>query len=169
MQENNLETIDKQNIWYACCMYIYQNVFKPDHNLRDNRKCIIPYDDIESIKKIYDNYVYNCMVFGRMITLYGFSKMIGISEDTIWRYSKGQDALSLAWSELFQKVDKDKEQTLNNKLFDSNNVTGQAILVNHYYNYNLPGVTKEHKIHGENQITDARAAFETFRISGDSD
>lgn len=143
MEEYRVEKIDSQSVWNACIEYLHKHIFKPDTNQRDNRSCVIDYYDINSITEVYKTYVLYCNVYKRMITVKGFCRLLGMSEDTFYRYASGNDKLSLQWSELVKKIDSDKHETLDNKLYDSNNVTGQAILVNHYYGYNLPGVSKE--------------------------
>lgn len=143
MEEYRIEKLDNQPQWNACLDYLYKNIFKPDKNLRDNRNCIIDYTDVNSIMQIYNTYAMYCNIYKRMITIKGFCRLTGMTQDTFYRYASGNDKLSLQWSEIIKKIDHDKLETLDNKLYDSNNVTGQAILVNHYYGYNLPGVSRE--------------------------
>ena len=102
-----------------------------------------------------------------MITVKGFCRLLGMSEDTFYRYASGEDKLSSHWSELVKKIESDKHETLDNKLYDSNNVTGQAILVNHYYGYNLPGVSKERSTENRS-LSDSRAAFDSFKLTNNS-
>ena len=143
LDDNKFETIDNQFHWNACMMYIYRNVFKPDHNLRDNRKCIIPYQDINTFIDIHDTYIYYSTLYKRNPTLDGFLKLTGMNKQTIYNLSNGNDELSLQWLDLLKKFHDEGQQALDNRLFDSNNVTGQLGLANHYYGYNLPGVSRE--------------------------
>lgn len=142
-EENNIDCFKSQMVWDACLMYIYRNVFKPDHNLRDNRKCIIPYSDMDTIFKVLDIYTYYCNINERMTSIDGFCIMTGISDDTVYRNASGNSELSRQWKVLLKRLHGSKQSAIDSKLFDSNNVTGQLALANHYFGYNLPGVSKE--------------------------
>lgn len=146
IEEYNIEKLDNQHQWNACLRYIYDHMFKPSKNMIDNRKCIVDYDNVNLVHKLCDMYIHYCSIYKRMVTIYGFSMLTGISEETIYNRANCNDKFSSSWLEIIKKLDSGKLQSLDNKLYDSNNVTGQAILVNHYYGYNLPGVSKEKSV-----------------------
>ncbi len=130
----------------------------------DNRKCIFPYDDIENINNIYDSFIETCLYFKRRPTVEHFCLLIGMSRQTLKNICDRNDELSLQWLDIKEKIETGKHNALDYKLFDSNNVTGQAILANHEYSYNLPGVSKERS--QDNKLTDSKASFEQFMLSG---
>lgn len=147
MNEYNIESLDNQSQWCACLRYIYEHMFKPDRNLRDNRKSILDYQNIMLMHSICDLYISYCNVYKRMVNVYGFGLLTGMDEETVYRNANRDNSdVSSSWCEIIKKLDSGKLQSLDNKLYDSNNVTGQAILVNHYYGYNLPGVSKEKSV-----------------------
>lgn len=167
LEDNNLETIDNQFHWNACLRYLYKHIFKPDHNLRDNRKCAIPYEDIDTFNNIFDIYIDYCNLYKRNPTMYGYMLLTGLSKQGLYNLINGSDNLSLQWIDLYKKFEDVGQQALDNRLFDSNNVTGQLGLANHYYGYNLPGVSKERSTENRS-LSDSKAAFDSFKLSGTS-
>lgn len=91
-EDNGIEDMSKesQQRWTAALMFINRNVFKANGNIvrYNNKNSIIDYKDIEQIDSIYNIYSYLCYLYDKEITIDGFSKLTGITTQTLYNWEK---------------------------------------------------------------------------------
>lgn len=89
-ENNGIEDMSKesQQRWTAALMFINRNVFKVNDNMvrYNNKNSIIDYKDIEQIDSIYNIYSYLCYLYDKEITIDGFSKLTGITAQTLYNW-----------------------------------------------------------------------------------
>jgi hypothetical protein len=155
-EEHNINdmTNESQLRWNAALMYIRSHVF-PDRKLlksnknikRENSNGIMDSNynayDYDLLNDICDYYIYLCMVNSKDVSVNGFCYLTGINLDSIYGWKNGETRLSNRSSEIFQKLDKNREECWVGKLASMKHPTAMAILLNKHYEYNLPGVSKE--------------------------
>lgn len=66
--------------------YIYEQLFKPNHNLKNNQKSIIDYDDIELLQVLANKFINICQRFNKSLGLMSFSYFVGIDYTTLFRW-----------------------------------------------------------------------------------
>lgn len=157
--EQNIEDIKKesQSVWNACLIYIYRHTFKIDNSflkVKDNNNNAY---DIEKVNLICDYYIYICSIYDKEISIIGFTRLTGISEDIIYTwnnstnsstYRNGKDRgkTTSKGNEIHKKLNKAHEESLANMLISGKrNPVGILGALNHHYSWNMPGVreTKE--------------------------
>lgn len=67
--------------------YIYNQLFKPQKKMYQNRKSKLDYDNIESIYSVLDIYLDICALYDIPPYLTDFCRMTGISYDTVYSWS----------------------------------------------------------------------------------
>lgn len=91
-EDNSIEDMSKesQQRWTAALMFINRNVFKANADMvrYNNKNSIIDYKDIEQIDSIYNIYSYLCYLYDKEITIDGFSKLTGITTQTLYNWEK---------------------------------------------------------------------------------
>lgn len=72
--------------------YCYNSLFKPSHNLPNNQKSLLNYNDVEQLQKIADIFLNICMMFNKSLGLFSFSIFTGIDKSTftIWMSDEGR-------------------------------------------------------------------------------
>lgn len=144
-----------QTVWTACLIYIQRKVFpdrsalKQKHNIY-TENTVIPTNcnayNYELLHDIADYYIYLCNLFDKECSIYGYSKLLNIDYQVLleWGHNyNNRERISVASGELYKKLTDSREQSLVAKLVSLKHPTSLAILLNHDYNYNLPGVSKE--------------------------
>lgn len=81
----SLVNIKHQTINYMLS-YIYEQLFKPNHNLKNNQKSIIDYDDIELLQVLANKYINICQRFNKSLGLMSFSYFVGIDYTTLYKW-----------------------------------------------------------------------------------
>lgn len=71
--------------------YIYNNLFKPDKPLKDNRKSLVDYNDIEMLELLANKYISICQRFNKSLGLMPFSYMLGCSYSTFVNWFNDPD------------------------------------------------------------------------------
>lgn len=157
-EEYNIQDLRKepQSVWNACLMYIQKHVFNDRDKLKDRSKITIDNNSIPStynrynyelVNNILDYYIYLCGLYNKEISINGFSKLTKISTTIIeeWGYNYvGNDKLSAMSAEIFKKLNKEREESLSNKLADGRqNPVGVIAILNKHYGWNMPGVSRE--------------------------
>lgn len=66
--------------------YIYEQLFKPNHNLKNNQKSIIDYDDLELLQVLANKFINICQRFNKSLGLMSFSYFIGVDYTTLYRW-----------------------------------------------------------------------------------
>nr|DAI88266.1 MAG TPA: hypothetical protein [Caudoviricetes sp.] len=63
--------------------YIYEHLFKPDHNLPNNQKSLVDYNDVELLQVLADKFINICQRFNKSLGLMSFCYMIGVRYSTV--------------------------------------------------------------------------------------
>lgn len=66
--------------------YIYERLFKPDHNLPNNQKSLIDYNDVELLQVLADKFNSICQRFNKSLGVMSFCYMVGVSYDTVYSW-----------------------------------------------------------------------------------
>lgn len=74
--------------WTGALLYIYDHVFKPDDNTvrYNNKTSILNYKDVEQLTDIANIYMRLCYINEKEISIDGFSKLTGISKQTLYNW-----------------------------------------------------------------------------------
>lgn len=155
-EEQEIEDIRKesQSVWNGALMYINRHVFKKDAKaLLKLEEPIVNTGmvdsncnayDADKLDSICDYYIYLCNVYDKEISVIGFSKLTGISQETLYSWLKESRGLSNAGSKIVKKLVEQREESLSNKLVTGRqNPVGVLGVLNRHYQWNLPGVSKE--------------------------
>ena len=125
-QKPPIEDLTKasQSVWNAALMYVHRHVFKNREYFRSKEKI----DDIcitsstfnlynyNLVNDICDYYIYLCMTYEKEISVLGFSNLTGIPDSTIYEWGYNKRELSRVGSEIYKKLQKYNEESLENKL-----------------------------------------------------
>lgn len=154
-EDQGIEDLRKesQSVWNACLMYVQRHVFpdrqalKATENSPEYVNNIMPstcgaynYDLLDTIANAY---IYYCYMYDKEVSIQGFSKLLGIPKTVIDLW--GTDLrLSKKSINIYKKLIAEREESLSAKLASGkSNPVGILSILNHWYNWNLPGVTRE--------------------------
>ena len=144
---------ESQSVWNACLMYVQRHVFpdrqalKATENNPEYTNNIMPstcgaynYDLLDTIANAY---IYYCYMYDKEVSIQGFSKLLGIPITVINLW--GSDIrLSKKSMNIYKKLVAEREESLSAKLASGkSNPVGILSILNHWYSWNLPGVTRE--------------------------
>lgn len=152
-----------QSIFYAALIYVYNNIFKGTNRLKlkgklqgyNNNNYNNQYSNInnsncnsynyEYLNYIADYYIYMCYKYNKVCTISGYCKLTGIREDIVynWGNESRTPRLSTSANNLYQKLSKDYEASGEARLWSGKNPIGHLAAMNHHFNWNLPGVSRE--------------------------
>lgn len=141
-----------QRPWKAVLQYVGKRVFPDTTVLKSNKRVLyqgnsIPTNnnsyDYELIDALCDYYIMLSNKYNKLISIIAFSYMLNIPTNTIdvWKDTEPSTLTFKIW----KKLSLNREDCLKDKNFDSNNVVGAISIGNQEYNWNMPGVTREHK------------------------
>lgn len=143
---------ESQNVWNGCLLYVYKYVFKSSDRLKISNaimsNSIISSNcnayDIDKVNIVCDYYIYICSIYDKEISIIGFSKLTGISQDCIYEWGRNERKLSSAGCEIYKKLSIEREESLSNKLVTGKqNPVGVLGVLNHHYGWNMPGARGE--------------------------
>lgn len=154
-EDQGIEDLRKesQSVWNACLMYVQRHVFpdrqalKATENSPEYVNNIMPstcgaynYDLLDTIANAY---IYYCYMYDKEVSIQGFSKLLGIPKTVIDLW--GTDLrLSKKSINIYKKLIAEREESLSAKLASGkSNPVGILSILNHWYSWNLPGVTRE--------------------------
>ena len=144
---------ESQSVWNACLMYVQRHAFldrqalKATENNPEYVNNIMPstcgaynYDLLDTIVNAY---IYYCYMYDKEVSIQGFSKLTNIDYYTITQW--GMDIrLSKKSKGIYKKLISEREESLSAKLASGkSNPVGILSILNHWYSWNLPGVTRE--------------------------
>lgn len=102
LKEFNIDPYDYKtitNIKHSTVNYmlstVYNRLFKPDHNLPNNQKSLVNYNDIELLQVLADKFIDICQRFNKSLGLMSFAYMIGCSYSTIDNWLKAAECSEL--------------------------------------------------------------------------
>ena len=154
---------ETQGVWNACLMFIKRHVFSDPSILKYNK----PLDgyvnnnynnnynklnysncnayDVDKVNAICDYYIYLCYQYDKEVSIMGFSKLIGINQDTIHDWGNEINKLSTTGCEIYKKLTTEREESLTAKLASNKNPVAIISILNKHYGWNMPGVSRETK------------------------
>jgi len=155
-EENNIDDLCSisQNRFSALLYYLYLHVFK------DNLKSSKQYSnglfdnttynayDIDLICEIVDLYCFISDQYDKIISVQGFCKMTGISQNTLYEWGNGNRCIkaSSRSSEIFKRLTAERERTLADRLASGvKNPVGVLGCLNHWHNWAGVGNMEERK------------------------
>ena len=80
------------NTLSLCMRFIYQELFKPDHNMINNQKSLIDYNDTDLLQVLADKFLELCMRFNKSLGLMSFGFMIGCDYSTLMRWLSDRES-----------------------------------------------------------------------------
>lgn len=142
-----------QNVWNAALMYVRKHVF-PDRSmlkstkLIDNGSCMLTTAgsyDYDKLNAICDRYIYLCGLYDKLVMPMGFSYLTGIPIDVMCSWcNDNRGVLSARNSIIYKKLKTAREDSIASRLGNGKqNPVGLIAMLNHYDNWNMPGVTRE--------------------------
>lgn len=157
-KEQNIESMkdESQAVWNAALMYIRRHAFSEPGCLKSKTLVnttgsftggVSNYNayNYDLVNAICDYYIYMCMSYDKEVSTLGFSLLTGINDSVIAQWKNGDNKLSTTSTEIGEKLLKFREESLSAKLATAKrNPVGILAILNRHYNWNLPGVSKEH-------------------------
>lgn len=175
-EEQKIEDIKKesQNVWNGCLLYINRHVFKGTDKLKTNKYIFnnnIPSNcnayDMDIINNICDYYIYLCYQYDKEVSVMGFCKLTGISQDCMYEWAKDDRKLSSAGCELHKKLVEERQESLSAKLVTGRqNPVGVLGVLNRHYQWNMPGVSREQAKITQRTPEEIAAGYGQARIEG---
>lgn len=141
IKNNDLYKID-QSRWNSVLLYIYKHVFKPtpdnNPNYRYNGKSNIDYSNKELLEYICDIYINLCYEYSKEVSIMGFSKLTGITVETLYEWMRNGGEVERGSSEVAKKLNAEREESLSNKLASfKGNPVGILGILNRHYGWNM--------------------------------
>lgn len=139
-----------QSVWNGALRHVYKHVFKPNKQLLKSNINILNNNNImDSTYNMYnydllmciaDYYIYDmCMVNNKEISIIGFETLTGISQEVIYNWGRDGERLSTKGSEILQKLQRMREESLSNRLVDGKqNPVGTIAVLNRQFGWNSP-------------------------------
>lgn len=108
--------------------------------------------EFDVVSKLSDVYIFLCNKYNKMVTLYAFSMFVNMPYETLKQWEEGTLLNGVA-IDTKQKINGGMSGSIINKLYDSNNVTGQMMLANNLLGWNTSRSTAENTIRHESIAT----------------
>ena len=141
-----------QRPWKAVLQYVGKRVFPDTTVLKSNKRVMhtgnyIPTNnnsyDYELLNILCDYYIMLSNKYNKLISIVAFSYMCNMNQDIIDKWADNEP--SSTSFHIWKKLRHNREDCLKDKNYDSNNVVGAISIGNQEYNWNMPGVTREHR------------------------
>ena len=141
IKHKDLYTID-QSRWNSVLLYIYKHVFKPTPdnkpNYRYNGKSNIDYSNKELLEYICDIYINLCYEYSKEVSIMGFSKLTGITVETLYEWLRNGGKVERGSSEVAKKLNAEREESLSVRLVSGKgNPVGILGILNRHYGWNM--------------------------------
>ncbi len=158
MQEQNITDFkqETQQTWNACLMYCYNKLFKDTDKLKNNPNINNQYN-FDVLYQLVEKYLFLCSIYNKIPNLYSFGYLTGIENNTFYTWYANDNSynnnykndcnnnkLSYRGYDIVKRLINTHEQTLVDRIESSKtNCIGAIASLNHYHNWNMPGVTRE--------------------------
>lgn len=155
-EENNIDDLCSisQNRFNALLYYLYLHVFKD--NLKSNNTYSnglfgdTTYNayDIDLLCDVVDLYCFISDQYDKIISVQGFCKLTGISQNTLYEWGNGNRCVKVSSrsSEIFKRLTAERERTLADRLASGvKNPVGVLGCLNHWHNWAGVGNMEERK------------------------
>lgn len=130
--------------WNSCLINIYNTLFKHQkESLTDNKRTILDIYNKDLVMYLFDIYSYYCMYFNREISLFGYLLFTGYNRT---------DFINIYYNGLASRKDFDfrenmreyRHESLKSLLLQGGKTQfGATVILNHDYDYNLPGSNRD--------------------------
>lgn len=90
---NQCKTVT-HNLLNLCFREIYKQLFKPDHNMVNNQKSLVDYNNIEQLTILANKFVEICQHFNKSLGLMSFSFMLGCDYSTLYLWLQNDEQLN---------------------------------------------------------------------------
>lgn len=139
MEKYNISdmTLESQNRWNACLMYINKHLFSGNRVLKDTTSQYNEYD-YNKLLYILDIYLYYSNLFSKECSINGYCNMTGVEYSNIMQWA--HDNLNPKRLEIYQKLIKANEQSNSDLLGSGKNPVGIIARLNHHHGWNSPYV-----------------------------
>lgn len=148
---HNIEDMHKepQSRWNAALLYINKNYFKVNTDiLKADNYCtgnLINGNtsnnnayDLEKVNKVCDIYIDLCYEYDKEISILGFSKLTGITTDTLHQWGAETSRPGSSGSDIYKKLSREREESLSNMLISGKrNPVGLLGALNRHYGWNM--------------------------------
>lgn len=140
---------EPQSRWNAALLYINKNYFKLhqdllkasnycDGNLKHGNSSNNNAYDLDIIDSICNIYIDLCYEYDKEISIMGFSKLTGITQDTLYQWGAETSRPSSSGSEIYKKLSREREESLSNMLISGKrNPVGLLGALNRHYGWNM--------------------------------
>lgn len=141
IKHKDLYTID-QSRWNSVLLYIYKHVFKPTPNNKPNNryngKSNIDYSNKELLDNVCDIYINLCYEYSKEVSIMGFSKLTGITVETLYEWLRNGGEVERGSSEVVKKLNAEREESLSVRLVSGKgNPVGILGVLNRHYGWNM--------------------------------
>lgn len=154
-EQYNIDNLKKesQNVFTGLLGYLYQKIFRNYNFYSDiNKKWI----DYKKLYPILDFYISLCDLYDKMISVYGFGRLVGIPESTFYQFGSVERA-SADGLNMVKRLNAERERTLSERLASGKvNPVGVLGCLNHWHGWSGVGNMMENR---EKQI----ATLDTIR------
>lgn len=141
-----------QSVWLSALKYVQRHLF-PDTSIFRSSKLIdngyapttFNAYDYDMLMGICSYYIYISFLYDKEVSVFGFSCLTGVDNALIYQWGSGyRGALSSVSAEIYKRLMMAREESLSAKLASGKqNPVGILSILNHFYSWNLPGVTRE--------------------------
>ena len=175
-EENNIDDLCSisQNRFNALLYYLYLHVFKDNLKSNDRYNNGLFGDttynayDIDLLCDVVDLYCFISDQYDKIISVQGFCKLTGISQNTLYEWGNGNRCVKVSSrsSEIFKRLTAERERTLADRLASGvKNPVGVLGCLNHWHNWAGVGNMEERK---PQQITLADVRKDAALLSDNS-
>ena len=148
---NSIDDINKISMsnWNALLIYVNNvcfgnRILKSKELYKTNDRISSNYNayDYEILDYLCDYYIYLCYKYDKEVSKAGFSKLAGITKESILSSEIGK-VVSDKRVNLAKKLTEENEQSLANKLYDGKgNPVGVIAILNHWHNWQTAAAAK---------------------------
>ena len=141
-----------QSVWLSALKYVQRHLF-PDTSvfrsskLFDNGNSLTNFNayDYDMLLGICNFYIYISFLYDKEVSIYGFSLLTGVDNGSVYQWGTGyRGKLSPVSEAIYKNLMIAREESLSAKLASGKqNPVGILSILNHFYSWNLPGVTRE--------------------------
>ena len=130
--------------WNASLLYTFNHLFKHHKTHKeDHRKTILNINDIETISNIMNYYIYLCMVYNKEISIYGLCLLCGFDNSMFMNVYSNRFSSSKE-NQILEKLSNHRHESLKSLLLQGGKTQfGATVILNHDYDYNLPGSNRD--------------------------
>ena len=166
-QDNNITDLCSvsQNRYSGLLYFLYMKVFSIIDLTVDGNMY-----DIDKVEKVCDLYLYLCDKYDKIASIQGFSRLTGITQETLYYWGRDGSKASARASEIYKKLSKERERTLSDRLASGKcNPVGVLGCLNHWHGWSGVGNMTEDRQKQAATLTDAGSTLFELSVSGENE